>query len=189
MASLGLTEPLKAQVKGSCPRRALQADSGPPLGHFLSLVLWLAEWGGSPFAERVAVWRAWFSVGLWLCSIISLMAPEGFWKVEEAGGGGWGRVSQETTARHLWPWAGLPVWLHAACLSAAEFTGRLWGGSFMLLSEPLKHRCKKAGGNPGPGSLHESSNSQNECVVEPPDKSLALSTLMWGFLHGSAEGA
>lgn len=80
--------------------------------------------------------------------------------------------------------------LHAACLSAAEFTGRLWGGSFMFLSsEPLNHRCKKTGGNPGPGSLHESSNSQNECVVEPPDKSLALSTLMWGFLHGSAEGA
>ena len=67
MASLGLTAPLKAQVKGSCPRRALQADSGPPLGHFLSLVLWLAEWGGSPFAERVAVWR-----GLVFCGFVAL---------------------------------------------------------------------------------------------------------------------
>ena len=43
---------------------------------------------------------------LWVCGIIPLMAPEGFWKVEEAGGGRWGRVSQESTASDppLPPW-------------------------------------------------------------------------------------
>lgn len=46
--------------------------------------------------------EAWFPVGLWLCSIVLLMAPAGFWKVEEAGGGRWDEVSKPATPDMVW---------------------------------------------------------------------------------------
>ena len=82
---------------------------------------------------------------LWVCGIIPLMAPEGFWKVEEAGGGRWGRVSQESTASDPPFPLGLclPVQLYPICLSAVVFTECPLGRCFLLLSGPLNHHVRR----------------------------------------------
>lgn len=84
----------------------------------------------------LSVREAWFPVGLWLCSIVRLVAP--------------GRVSG--TPRSRWwagqgpCWAGLPVLVHAVGLSAVVRTECPPGGCFVFLSSTVQ----EAGRKPGP---------------------------------------
>lgn len=75
----------------------------------------------------------------WVCGIIPSMAPEGSWKVEEASGGRWGRVSQESTASDHPPSPWASAFLSSSIHSASQqwyLLSAPWAGAFCFSLGP-----------------------------------------------------